>query len=178
MAEQSTSNISGSDLSTGLPPTPEPSTVVRPGDVVGTWRAMLAVAWGASFFAYAAVWQASSQIGIATWWTGPRSEPRNLAISLLPFVLSLTIALLVIYNIRRVIRVSAFGAALAAAIAIGDFAQSTGLALAELAIAALLALVTAAAMSGRYRVSGTPLPAPERQVPIEPSAVSWDPPTL
>jgi hypothetical protein len=129
------------------------------------WRVMLALAWFAAFFAYAAIWQASVQIGISTWWIGPRAQPTNVAVRLIPFALALTTALCVIYNVERIIRVSFIGVALGVAIAIPDFSRSTGLALAELAIPAMIGLVTVAAMSGRYQRSSAslgpwPPPAP------------------
>ena len=51
----------------------------RGGSIVLTSSAQGLVGRGgdgsAAMFAYAAVWQASVQLGIATWWVGPRSQP-------------------------------------------------------------------------------------------------------
>ena len=117
-----------------------------------------------AFFAYAAVWQASVEIGIATWWIGPRAQPTNLAVKALPFMLCITMAMCVVYNAPRVLRLSALGVVLAAAGALADFSRSNGLAVTELLIAALLGVVTAAAVTGRYRLAptGTPSTRPLR----------------
>jgi hypothetical protein len=119
------------------------------GDLTTSWRIMLAGAWIAAFFAYAAIWQATVQIGFSTWWVGPRSQPTNAAIKLLPFFLVLAVALWVIFNVQRVIIASVVGVILTAGIAIPDFSRSTRIAITELAITALLGLVTVAAATGR-----------------------------
>jgi hypothetical protein len=151
MAEQSTSHIG--------------PQFVRPGDLALSWRIMLGLAWLVAFFAYAAIWQASVQIGISTWWIGPRAQPTNVAIRLIPFVLVLVVALCVIYNTAKLLRSSFIGVLLCAAIALPDFSRSTGLAVAELVIPVMLGLVTAAAMSGRYQLASASLgvwPPPEQ----------------
>jgi len=130
---------------------------------------MLGLAWTAAFFAYAGVWQASVQIGIGTWWIGPRAQPTNLAIRLIPFFLSLAMGLLIAYDARRIVRWSAVGVAVAALIAVPDFSRSVGLGAIEAVIAGLLGVITLASLSGRYRAAepqsatstaSTPEPAP------------------
>ncbi len=150
---------------------PPPQTVdsrdsfnARPGDLTTPWRIVLAASWVAAFFAYAAVWQASVQIGIGTWWIGPRAIPTPAYYRLLPFALTLALAMFVLYNTPRIVRISFAGTALAALIAIPDFSRSTGLALAELLIAGLLLLITVSALTGRYQLQ--PAKAPD-----------WLPPT-
>lgn len=137
----------------------DPNHTVRPGDITPQWRVMLTLSWMTAFFAYAGVWQASVQIGIGTWWVGPRAQPTFIVVRLLPFLLSLVVGLLIIYNVRRVLRWSAAGVAAAALISIPDFSRSTGLGIAEAVIAGLLGLVTLASLAGRYR-SLKPEPAP------------------
>ncbi len=127
-----------------------PATQSAVGRLVPFWRIALGGAWIAAFFAYAAVWQASVQLGIATWWIGPRSQPTPTAIRILPFFLCLTVAVLALYNLRRLVEISAVGAALAAVFALPDLERSVGLAVVELVIAGILAVVTAASATGRY----------------------------
>lgn len=115
---------------------------------------MLLLGWVGAFFAYAGIWQASVQIGIGTWWTGPRAQPTNVAIRLLPFVLALAMALLVVYSVRHVVRWSGIGVAATVLVAVPDFSRSVGLGVAEASIAALLGVVTLASLSGRYRAAG------------------------
>ncbi|MFK7919191.1 MAG: hypothetical protein AB8G14_14035 [Ilumatobacter sp.] len=125
--------------------------LARPGDLTGMWRALLGLGWVAAFFAYAGVWQASVQIGIGTWWIGPRAQPTNIAIRLLPFVLALVMSLMIVYSVRHLVRWSAAGVGAAALIAVPDFSRSLGLGVAEAAIAGLLGIITLASLSGRYR---------------------------
>lgn len=143
-----------------LPPPPPVATTptdvagraVRPGDLTFSWRFVLGVSWALAFFAYAAVWQASVQVGIGTWWLGPRAQPTEVYVRIIPFVLPLVVALLLVYDVRRPILVSTTAALLSALIAIPDFGRTASLAILELAIAALLLLVSVAALTGRYRV--------------------------
>ncbi len=142
----------------------------RPGDLTTPWRVMLGLAWVAAFFAYAGVWQSSVQIGISTWWVGPRAQPTNVAVRLVPFYLSLVVALLVVYNIRWIVRWSAVGVAASALIAVPDFSRSIGLGIAEAVITGALALVTLSSLSGRYRAApqasvGVPPPPPSDPAP-------------
>ncbi len=132
---------------------------------------MLGLGWITSFFAYAGVWQASVQIGIGTWWVGPRAQPTNVAIKLIPFYLALIVALLIVYNVRWIVRWSATGVAVAALISVPDFSRSVGLGTAEAIIAGLLGLITLASLSGRYRAA-EPDPAPTRTLesaPLDPA---------
>jgi ABC-type uncharacterized transport system permease subunit len=122
----------------------------------------------AAFFAYAAVWQASVEIGIGTWWIGPRAQPTNVAVRVLPFVLCIAMAMCVVYNVPRLLRLSAIGVGLAAVGSVPDFSRSTGLAVTELLIAVLLGIITAAAFTGRYRLaspSGPVVPSPSAEAP-------------
>jgi hypothetical protein len=114
---------------------------------------MLGLGWLSAFFVYAGVWQASVQIGIGTWWIGPRAQPTHTVVKLIPFFLTLSLGLLVAYNVRLIVRWSAVGVAAAALISIPDFSRSTGLGVAEAIIAGLLGIITLASLSGRYRVA-------------------------
>jgi len=176
----STDNDIDDDTSVPLQPPSEPAeqakkankaskaknvvVTARPGDLTMSWRVVLCLAWIGGFFAFAAVWQASVQIGIGTWWIGPRALPAPPYIRLLPFALTLVMALCVIYNTPRIVRTSFVGTLLVAAIAIPDFSRSVSMAIAELVVAGLLLLVTVGAVSGRYRLQ----PRGE---------VDWSPPT-
>jgi len=141
----------------------------RPGDLSGSWRVMLGLAWVTAFFCYAGIWQASVQIGIGTWWVGPRAQPTHVAVKLIPFVLTLAMGLLVVYNVKSLVRWSAAGVVGAALVSLPDFSRSVGLGVAEAIIAGLLGLVTVASLSGRYRAAPSiePLsaPPPSRQPP-------------
>jgi hypothetical protein len=118
---------------------------------------MLAAAWVGAMFAYAAVWQASVQLGIATWWVGPRSQPTPAVVRMIPFLLALAVVLPIAYNRRHLHRVGLVGAMFAVVIALPDLNRSVGLAVVELAIAASLALVSAMSATGVARPAGSPV---------------------
>ena len=112
---------------------------------------MVVTTWVAVFVAYLAVWKASEEIGIATWWLGPRSSPQPLAIRLLPFIVTAVFGILASYNVPRMPVIGLLGSLALAAIAVPDLWRSTGLALIEFAIAGAVLLVSAASFTGTYR---------------------------
>ncbi|MEL6890969.1 MAG: hypothetical protein AAFP84_05195 [Actinomycetota bacterium] len=121
------------------------------GRLTTTWRSLLALAWAAAFFAYAAVWQASVQLGIGTWWLGPRADPTPVLLRLSPFVVCLTMAILVAYAVRRLPLISALASGGLVLFALPDFSWSAGLALTELTIAGALVAVSAVSNVGIIR---------------------------
>jgi hypothetical protein len=122
-----------------------------PGQLTTPWRALTVIAWVGVFVAYMAVWKASEELGIATWWLGPRSTPQPLVIRLVPFIVTAVFGILASYNVPRMPAIGLFGAAVLAAIAVPDLSRSTGLAVVEFAISAAIALVSAASFTGMYR---------------------------
>ncbi len=135
------------------PPAPTWSTSpsVRVGDLTATWRILLGLAWTAGFFAYAAVWQASVQLGIGTWWIGPRADPTPTLLRLVPFLVCLAMILCVVYGLRRLPTIGVTLGLGLAAFAIPDLTRSTSLAVTELVVAALLVIVSASARTGLVR---------------------------
>lgn len=125
---------------------------------------MLAVCWIGVFFAFAAVWKASEEIGLATWWLGPRSDPQPLPIRLSPFILAIAVGLVVTSNRREAVWVSYGGAAVIGMLAVLDVSRSGGLALIEFAVAGAVILVTTASFAGRYRAVRRPV-APDEGGP-------------
>ena len=123
----------------------------RPGDLTFFWRSVVAIAWLCSFFAYAAVWQASVQIGIATWWIGPRSSPSPALVRAIPFFVAIVGVMLAVYNVRRLASLSLGVATVSALVAVPDFSRSVGLAVVEATISVSMIVVSAAALTGRYR---------------------------
>ncbi len=107
--------------------------------------------WVGVVVAYMAVWKASDEIGIATWWLGPRSDPQPLLIRLVPFMVAAVFGILASYNVRRMPLIGLVGAVSLAAIAVPDLSRSTGLATIEFAIAGAVLLVSLASFTGTYR---------------------------
>lgn len=113
---------------------------------------VLLFGWIAAFFAYAAVWQASVQLGIATWWVGPRSQPTPTMIRMIPFILSIAAGLFVVYNVRWLSRFNLGFASASILIALPDFSRSVGLAVVEVMISGAVIVLAIGSMTGRYRL--------------------------
>ncbi|MEM9515478.1 MAG: hypothetical protein AAGA42_11540 [Actinomycetota bacterium] len=146
------------------PPPPETARVPRAGELTTGWRVTLAAAWAAAFFAYAAVWKTSEELGIGTWWLGPRSTPQPVIVRIIPFAIVVVIGVVSTYAMRGVPWIGLGGAAALGLVAVPDFWRSTGLAFVELAIAGALAVIAVASFAGRYR----PAPPPTRAVASPP----------
>ena len=103
------------------------------------------------FLAYTAVWKASRELGLATWWLGPTAEPRPIPILLVPFVAPLAM-ILPRSTTPGGCRGTAWPPPLSASpIAIGDLGTFRRLGLVELGIAVAAGAVSVASMAGRYR---------------------------
>lgn len=134
------------------------------------WRTLFAFAWIAGFFAYAAIWQASTQLGIGTWWIGPRAQPTSSLVRLLPSGITLGMVVLTAYGIRRLPTIGLGASALLLIGAIPDVSRSTSLALTEVVVALALMATSAAAFTG---LTGRRRPMPD----VEASAgATWAPP--
>lgn len=117
---------------------------------------MLAASWSAAFFAFAAVWKTSEEIGIGTWWLGPRAEPQPMVVRIIPFAITMLLGLLAIYNARRVALASIAGSLLIAGIAVFDMSLSGGLAAIEFAIAGFMLLISLGALAASARRAPAP----------------------
>lgn len=143
----------------GAPGSPEPNRVEqppRPGELTFAWRIVTVATWITVVAAFAAVWNTSVQLGLRTWWLGPRSEPRPIAIRLLPFVPSVLIVLATINRVRRSAVLGLLGAAYLAVIGVVDLGYVRRLGFVELAIAVAAALVSVASFTGTYRAATPP----------------------
>ena len=146
-------------LSPPAPPTPPspgppPPPAARPpqvGELTVGWRITLAVAWAAVFFAYAAVWKTSEELGLGTWWLGPRSSPQPIIARIIPFTVAVLFGVGSTYSMRRVPLLNLGGAILLIAIAVPDFWRATGIATIELGIGVAMLVIALASFGGRYR---------------------------
>ena len=129
----------------------------RVGDLTAGWRILMIAAWIMVFFSYAAVWKASDEIGIGTWWLGPRSQPQPMLVRILPFAITLMLGLLAISNTRRVALASIVGSFAIAGIAVFDMSRSGGLAAIEFAIAGSMLLVSFGALAASSRRAPAPV---------------------
>ena len=124
----------------------------RAGELTATWRIALIVTWILVFLAYMGVWKASEEVGIGTWWLGPRSSPQPLLVRLVPFFVTAFFGILASYNLRRLPWIGVIGALSLAAIAIPDLSRQAGLALVEFVLAGAVLVVSLAALTGTHRV--------------------------
>lgn len=131
------------------------------------WRVILVLAWAGAFLAYMAVWKASEEMGIATWWLGPRSNPQPVVIRLIPFVVTATFGAIASFGFRHVSVLSMGGAVILGVIAVPDFSRSVGLALTEVVIAVAVGLVAVASLTGRFRAPRPAAGPPRRVAPPE-----------
>lgn len=107
--------------------------------------------WILVFLAYMGVWKASEEIGIATWWLGPRSNPQPIIVRLVPFIVTAVFGAIASFAVRGLSWISLGGSVVLAALAVPDFSRAVGLAVIELTIAGAVALVSLASLTGRYR---------------------------
>jgi hypothetical protein len=123
----------------------------RVGELSPGWRVIAALTWIAVVLAFAAVWNASVQLGLSTWWLGPRGDPRARWVQLSPFVAPVLMVLGTINHIRWLGWWGLGASAALAAYGIVDLSRVTSIAVTELSIAALAALVSLASLTGTYR---------------------------
>jgi hypothetical protein len=144
-----------------LPPPPPPPAASnvptetaasrRPGELTSAWRAAFIIGWGCVLLGFVAVGRSARNLGLSTWWLGPRSDPNLLLIQLIP---SLPAVALIVMAARRVRFLPYFGVAGAivlAAIATGDVGRFDRLAVAEFVIAAAALLISVASFAGLLR---------------------------
>ena len=127
----------------------------RVGELTPAWRIAVILTWVGAFLAYLAVWKASEEIGIATWWLGPRSHPQPIPIRLIPFAVVAVFGMLAGSNVRRLPWISLAGSGVLALIAVPDLSRSGGLAAIEFAIAGAVALVSLGSFTGMYRAAAS-----------------------
>ncbi len=126
---------------------------VRPGDLTLGWRVALVASWVGVFVAYLAVWKASEEMGLHTWWLGPRADPQPLVVRSIPFAVAVVMGTVAASQLRRLPLIGLGGAVVLAAIAVPDLPIAVGLALVEFTIAASVALVALASFTGLYRAA-------------------------
>ncbi len=124
---------------------------LQPGQFTVAWQIMVSASWTAAFFAFAAVWKTSEEVGIGTWWLGPRAQPEPVFVRILPFLITLLLGMLAVYNVRRAAWLGIAGSILLAVGAAFDMSRSGGLAAIEFTIAGSMLLVSIGAAFGAVR---------------------------
>ena len=143
-----------------------PARTPRAGELTGGWRVITAITWMMVIVALGAVWKTSDQLGLSTWWLGPRGAPNSTIVQLLPF---LPPVLMVLASINHMKYVPWFGVAaslIIVVIGIFDLDRVVGLGILEIAIGAAAGVVSLVSLTGVYRVDQQatveqpPLPEP------------------
>lgn len=145
------------------PPTVRSTTTSRPAPFPGRlttgWRTAFAISWGAIFLSFAAIWEASRELGLPTWWLGPASGPQPFVIQILPFLLPALAASCAAWNTRRLPSLGVVAAVVTLAIAAGDLGDITRLALVEGALGLAGLATSVAAATGLVAAAGEPVHA-------------------
>lgn len=143
---------------TTLPPPPgvvtEQVRLVEPpraGELATGWRIVTACLWISVIVAFAAVWSTSVQLGLSTWWLGPRADPQSPIIRLSPFVAPLLMTIAAFTNVRRLAWYGMGAALVTAVFGLVDLGRVPRIAVVELIIAGLAFVVSAASLTGTYR---------------------------
>lgn len=170
MSEPADAVAAGADpTSAALPPPPPPEIQnhprpPRPGELSIGWRAVTAATWIGVVFALAAVWNASVQLGLSTWWLGARADPQPRFVQFSPFIAPVLMLLATINQARWLGWIGLGAAGVVAAVGVGDLGRVSTLAAIELAIAGAAAAVSLASLSGTYRIAD-PESAPAADAP-------------
>ena len=128
-----------------------PARTVRAGQLTIAWSRVLLVTWRFAIASFIAIWVSSRNTGLSTWWLGPETEPRSIAINLLPFVAPVAVCLTCQLALRRLPWVGVAAALVTATIAAGDISRVPGYAVAEFAVAAGGLLASLACFAGVLR---------------------------
>jgi hypothetical protein len=123
----------------------------RAGELTSGWRVVTAVTWMMVVVGLGCVWKTSDQLGLSTWWLGPRGEPHSIVIQLLPFVPPV---LMVLASINRIRYLPWFGLAASGLVVLTglfDVVRFTGLGALEIAIGVAAATVSLVSLGGMYR---------------------------
>jgi len=120
------------------------------------------------------VWKVSDELGIGTWWLGPRADPQPFFVVLSPFAVCLVMVFLAGSHVRVLPWVSVAASGALIALASADFSRSVGLATIQLTIGGALLVVSAASFTGRYRLATSPDDAGDGDEPSPPPPGAGD----
>jgi hypothetical protein len=123
----------------------------RAGELTPRWRMVTALTWIAVAAALGAVWRTSDQLGLSTWWIGPRGEPNARIVQVLPFVPAVLMTLAAVNHVRHVTWFGLLAAATTVALGVGDLGRIARLGVVEIAIGVAAAAVSLASLTGTYR---------------------------
>lgn len=135
--------------------------IPRAGELTSGWRAVTAITWMLVVVGLGCVWKTSDQLGLSTWWIGPRGEPHSIVVQLLPFVPPVLMVLAAINHIRYLPWFGLAASALVVTTGLFDVVRFTGLGVLEIAIGVAAAIVSLVSLAGMYRA--------DTAAPVEPA---------
>lgn len=127
----------------------------RAGELTTGWRVVTAITWMMVVVALGCVWKTSDQLGLSTWWLGPRGEPHSIAIRLLPFVPPVLMVLAAVNHVRYLPWIGLAASGLVVLVGVFDVVRFRGLGLLEIAIGVAAAVVSLVSLAGMYRAGET-----------------------
>jgi hypothetical protein len=123
----------------------------RAGELTSGWRVVTAVTWIMVVVGLGCVWKTSDQLGLSTWWLGPRGEPHSIVIQLLPFVPPVLMTLAAVNHVRYLPWFGLAASGLVVLTGLFDIVRFTGLGALEIAIGVAAAVVSLVSLAGMYR---------------------------
>lgn len=128
-----------------------PGRMPRAGDLSNGWRIVTVLTWVGVVLAFATVWNVSVQLGLSTWWLGPRGQPQPRLVQLTPFFGPALMILATINQIRWLGWFGLLASTVLAAFGVVDIARIGLLGVVELLIALVAGAVSIASLTGTYR---------------------------
>jgi hypothetical protein len=123
----------------------------RAGDLTAGWRMVTGLTWMLVVVGLGCVWKTSDQLGLSTWWLGPRGEPHSIVIQMLPFVPPALMVLAAINHVRYLPWLGLVASSLIVLTGLFDIVRFTGLGALEVAIGVAAAVVSLVSLAGMYR---------------------------
>jgi hypothetical protein len=128
-----------------------PARTPRAGELTARWRLVTGLTWMLAVVGLGCVWKTSDQLGLSTWWLGPRGEPHSIVVQLLPFVPAVLMVLAAINHVRYLPWFGLAASGLIVLTGVFDVVRFTGLGVLEIAIGAATAVVSLVSVAGMYR---------------------------
>jgi len=128
-------------------------TITSPTDDEPAWPVATGIFWGLVFAALIGVWKASQEVGLATWWRGPRSAPRPVPVQVVPLIVPSVMVIGAMFRWPRLAWVGVGAGLVTTVIGLGDLAGVPKLALVEIALGAAGVVFSLAALAAG-RASG------------------------
>ena len=123
----------------------------RSGELTAAWLVVIVGVWAAIIAGFAAVWAASRQIGLSTWWLGPPAGGRPLAVHLVVFLPPLSVIAAALGRARHVWVIGLIASGTLIAVGIGDLGRVSRLGFVEIALGAAGFATSIASWSGTLR---------------------------